>query len=420
MVCTKNTSCLSTNYYYFNKHKNNIMKIQIKTIFSALILVIVIVYLAACNESNTPKVKVFKVEPSKFVLVYGDSIVMKATLDGQEVKAEWQIIPEGVVSIDSTGKVKALKVGKGSIAATYKDYSAKADFEITSVEYFLPYLRMFDDEKKIYEYETSLGHTIEVKDSSLAYYMFSTNSEVLPQVAYIAGKAIQMFTTKDVLTSRQFIDYMASKGFTTDGQILYGYMMAYKSPFKTVSAYAILDTIPNYPLKTGMCFNVVNPILEAIPYPELDWNASLSVIQAKEGSKGYTLSDIRTDNLGRKEYIYGKRKETTEFTEMFITRYLFDTNNKLIKSTLIIIPAHYVFTPMGTDAFSINPKFLTLASSQGYVETNMTGDASRKVYSNSEKDNKFTLRSWRIKIGGYMYIGAGLDFVPYNGPDEID
>lgn len=396
------------------------IKIQMKNIFSALFLVLSSIYLTGCNENDTPTVKVFKVDPSKFVLAHGDSIVIKATLDGQEVKADWQVTPEGIVSVDSTGKVKALKVGSGSITATYEGYSAKAEFEITSVEYFLPYLRFFDDKQKIFEYETSLGHTLAAQDSTTSYYMYSTNSAVLPQVAYVVGQAIQIFTTKEVLTSQQFKDFMASKGFTTDGQVLYGYMMAYTSPFKTVKAYAIVDTIPNYPVKTGMCFAAANPILEAIPYPQLDWSATLSAIQSWEESRGYKLSDTRTDGSGRKEYIYGKRTETTEFTEMFVTRYLFDTNNKLIKSTLIIIPANYVFTPMGTDAFSVNEDFLKLASSQGYVETPMASAPNRKVYSNSAKDNKFTLRSWRIKIGGYLYIGAGLDFVPYNGPDEID
>ena len=101
-------------------------------------------------------------------------------------------------------------------------------------------------------------------------------------------------------------------------------------------------------------------------------------------------------------------------------RYLFSKDNQLIKSTTILVPAQYAVTPLGSGAFSMNDEFKTLITSDGYVEKPMASDPQRKIYGNSSKNNKFTVRTWNLTINGHKYVGAGFDFVPYNGPDEIE
>ena len=401
------------------------MTTKIRKLYAVSIVLVAVMMCVGCKkEEQVVLPKVFKIAPTQVQLTYGDYIELKATLDDKEVKASWLAVSDGIVSIDENGKVKALKIGKCTVTATYETYSATAEIEVVAmnnVELFLPHLRFFDDKQSVLDYETALGHTLTTQDEAMQYYMFATKSTSMPQVGYLLGQAIQIYASKEVLTSEKFIQFMASKGFVTDGKVLYGYYVAYTSPFSTVNAFAVVDKVPgNDQMATGMCFTVKNPKLSAMPYPVTDWSSTPQAIESYEKSRGYKLTEKRTDDKGRTEYIFGKKTEYNEFTEVFVQRYLFSKDNQLIKSTTILVPAQYAVTPLGSGAFSMNDEFKTLITSDGYVEKPMASDPQRKIYGNSSKNNKFTVRTWNLTINGHKYVGAGFDFVPYNGPDEIE
>lgn len=391
---------------------------------ATLMLVATVGLLFSCKKEEP---KTFKVSPESIVFTaVGEEHQLSATLDGKAVKATWSATPDGVVEITAEGKAKLLKEGTGKITAKYETYTATINFSsnIAVVEtYVMPYLRMFDDIEKIKAYEASLGHEFlaEQSDPSMGAYYFKTKSELMPMVGYMVGQAIQVFAANaDVVKSDAFKAFMAEKGFTTTGEISMGYYMPFDSPYKTVTAWANADNLPDYGVVPGMCFGIKYPEMTAISYPKLDWNATAQQIETFETGRGYTKNTTRNLEGGKTLVVYGHKEEKAEFTEYYINYYFFSAEDKLIKVASCIIPAEYVLKPMG-EAFSLTYSFKTfITETEGYVESDVAGQANRKVYTKESAGNKFTINMWNLTIGGSKYVAAGLEFVPFNGPDEID
>ncbi len=233
---------------------------------------------------------------------------------------------------------------------------------------------MFDGVEKIKEYEASLGHEFleEESDPSMAYYLFKTRSELMPTVGYMVGQAVQVFAANaDVVKSDAFKAFMAEKGFTTTGEISYGYYMPFTSPYQTVTAWANADNLPDWGIVPGMCFSIKYPEMSAISYPKLDWNATAQQVETFETGRGYTKNTTRNLADGKTLVIYGHKEEKAEFTEYYINYYFFSAENKLIKVASCIIPAEYVLKPMG-EAFSVTNSLLTfITGTEGYVESDI-------------------------------------------------
>lgn len=390
---------------------------------ATLMLVATVGLFFSCKEDD-PKPKVFKISPAEIVFTaIGEEHQLTATLDGEAVKATWSAAPDGLVEITEDGKVKLLSQGYGKITAKYETYTATISFSCSLPElYVIPYLRMFDGFEKILVYEASLGHEwlSEQSDPSMGYYLFKTNSELMPMVGYMVGQVAQVYADAEVIMSEEFKAFMAEKGFTTTGEVSYGYYMPFTSPYETVSAWGQTSTIEDYGIVPGMCFKAQNPTMTAISYPNLDWNSTAQQIEAFETGRGYTKNTTRNLADGKTLVVYGHKEEKAEFTEYYINYYFFSAEDKLIKVAFCIIPAQYVLTPMG-EAFSLTDSFKTfITTGEGYTERNVEGGANRKVYTKESAGNKFTINMWNLTIGVSEYVAAGLEFVPFDGPDEID
>ena len=368
------------------------------------------------------------ISPQSIDLQVGDTLQLTAELQTLRAIApdslHWEVSDTTLATVSKEGLFTALKAGTGTVTAVIGELSDQVPFTIKegTETFFMPYLRIMDPKDKILEYEASLGHKLVAEDKEMGILTFETNSELIPQLSYLLGQAVSMYAAPEVLQSKAFIDYMASQGFTTTGELLYDYYMEYTSPYETVAAAAVAAPIPDmedYP--TSMDFTLVNPKLEAIPYPNLNWNATQDEVTKFETARGYKQNgDPRIDEKQRTELIFTTRAEKKEYTEMFITRYLFDKDGKLLKASLTTIPAQYILTPAG-DMIKLTEDFVALYQKEGYTEEaiNEADQPAYSVYKNEAKDNKFTVITWNLKIDGVAYQGAGLEFVPFNGPNEI-
>lgn len=297
--------------------------------------------------------------------------------------------------------------------------------EPENVDFPFPDLRWFDTRDMIVAFEEGQGSKLVQEDKEMGYMLFSTKFDNVPQIGYVMGMAIQMYTDSATLVSDKFIAFMKEKGFTTDGKNNNGYV-SYKSSWSTINAYALLRTqqIEGGELKPGMCFTYVAPVLKAIPYPMLKWDASQDEIKKYEKEQGYELISNNTDKYNHKVITFNKKEEKKEFTEMFAHRYIFD-GDKLIKVSLIIAPPGYVMT-IYEGGFMTSQDFETLVRNEGYKSERKSQEVDGKkvefqVYSNQEKKIKFTLVPWKINLNGNNGCGAaGLDFVPFDGPDLVN
>ena len=389
-----------------------------KSLLSLLLIVATTLSFFSCEEKENKPAGTFKVEPEEILFeTIGEEVMLKATLNGEEVKASYQATPEGLVEISPDGKVKLIKEGAGTITAKYEEYSATIKFA-TAELYVLPYLRMFDGVERIKAYEESLGHKLVNYDADFNTYYFYTNSKLFPQVIYIIGQMHVMYSTPEVLKSKEFQDFMKENGFNTTGEISYGYYMPFTSNFETIEPWACVENMPDYGLNASMCFQVKNPIIQSLSYPKLDWGTSAATIDAFETARGYAKNTERNLAEGRKTVIYTYKKELPEFTEMYINYYFFDSSDKLIKVASLLFPAQYVLTPMG-EAYNFNADFEEFIATEGYTK-NLNEEEHFAVFTNEAKDNKFTINMWNITLDGSVHVGAAFEYVPFNGPDEID
>ena len=157
---------------YKNYNNKKITAMRKKSLLSLLLIVATTLSFFSCEEKENKPAGTFKVEPEEILFeTIGEEVMLKATLNGEEVKASYQATPEGLVEISPDGKVKLIKEGAGTITAKYEEYSATIKFA-TAELYVLPYLRMFDGVERIKAYEESLGHKLVNYDADFNTYYF--------------------------------------------------------------------------------------------------------------------------------------------------------------------------------------------------------------------------------------------------------
>lgn len=312
-----------------------------------------------------------------------------------------------------------------SVSSCSSNEPEKPDSKPEKAEFPFPDLRWFDTRDMIIAYENSQGSQLVQEDKDMGYMLFSTSFTNVPQIGYVEGMAIQMYTDSATLVSDKFIEFMKEKGFTTDGKNNNGYIK-YNSNWSTVNAYAMLRSqkVEGGELQPGMCFTYVAPVLTAIPYPLLNWSVTKDEVMSYEKEKGYDLISETTDKYNHKVLTFNKKTERKEFTEMFANRYIFE-GNRLIKVSLIIAPSGYVMT-IYQGGFMTNPDFENMIKNEGYKIDRKTQVVDGKkeeyqVFSNADKKIKFTLVPWSINLNGNAgNSAAGLDFVPFDGPDLVE
>ncbi len=108
--------------------------------FKLLIAVALMIFAVSCEETNKPeKIAVQKVTVSRTTktLIVGEDFTIKATVEpsnatNKEVK--WQSDDSDVASVDTNGKVKAIKAGTATITVTTVDGNKTATCRVTVEE----------------------------------------------------------------------------------------------------------------------------------------------------------------------------------------------------------------------------------------------------------------------------------------------
>ena len=295
-------------------------------------------------------------------------------------------------------------------------------------KFYLPYLRFFDSMEEVEAFETSRGNTFSGKDETMDFIGFSSTSTAMPVVMYIVGRASQINMTAETLKSQEFLDFMKANGFETNAQINSGMMIfqVKNEKLKTVaSAFSVVDKVAagGYNAEC-VCFTMKPPVLENLNLPLIDWNADIKKIKTFEQNRKFKEITTRIDDKGRKEVIFGKRAETSEYDIIDVVKYLFAKDSeKLVKITYQLHPAHFVLQPQG-DAFSTYKTFDELLTKKmEYTKRKATIPATgpkKDVYESKDKSHKFTLEQWNMKIEGKKRPMAGIAIVPFAGDDIIE
>lgn len=295
-------------------------------------------------------------------------------------------------------------------------------------KFYLPYLRFFDSMDEVEAFEIARGNTFVGKDETFDYIGFSSTSTAMPMVMYTVGRASQINMTADILQSDEFINFMKDNGFETDKTIANGMMMfqVKNEKLKTVaSAFSVIDKVAagNYPVEC-VCFTMKPPVLGSLNLPLIDWEANINKIKTFEQNRQFKELTTRIDDKGRKEVVFGKRIETSEYDIIDVVKYLFGKGSeKLIKITYQLHPAHFVLEPQG-DAFSTYKAFNELLTKKmEYTKRKATIPANgpkKDVYESKDKSHKFTLEQWKVKIEGKNRQMAGIAIVPFAGDDIIE
>lgn len=287
--------------------------------------------------------------------------------------------------------------------------------------YILPYLRWWDGGDGIQAFESARGSKQVSYDPSFDLYVYSTGNELQPTISYIVGMYAQVDMSSEVLTSPSFYAFMKENGFEPTGEPQNSMQYFTSSKYKQTVVYSVVEPIDlgdGNTMPTALVFAMKTPELTSVPSPMLNWQASPDEVKAFEvqaGFKGPKESTVSDGAIQR--YQYSKKTETDEFTELFIRLYDFK-DGKLIKATSIAIPNDYIYQVNG-DAINPYQYFIDMIKKDGY--TSRKGDNGRQVYDNEAKGNKFTFETWsNIKVNGFTMKGAGMAFVPFDGPDEID
>lgn len=287
--------------------------------------------------------------------------------------------------------------------------------------YVLPFLRWWDGGDGIKAFESARGSKQESYDPSFDLYVYSTGNKLQPKISYIVGMYAQMEMASEVLTSPSFYAFMKENGFEPTGEPQNSMQYFASNKYKQLTVYSVvapIDLGEGNTMPTALVFAMKAPELSSVPYPLLNWQASLDDVKAFETQAGFTGPKESTVKNGEiKRYQFSKKTEKDEFTELFIRLYDFQ-GDKLIKATSIAIPNDYIYQVNG-DAINPYQYFIDMVKKDGY--TSRKGANHRQVYDNQAKGNKFTFETWsNIKVNGFTMKGAGMAFVPFDGPDEID
>ena len=287
--------------------------------------------------------------------------------------------------------------------------------------YILPYLRWWDGGDGIKAFESARGSKQESYDPSFDLYVYSTGNELQPTISYIVGMYAQVNMSSKVLTSPSFYAFMKKNGFEPVGEPQNSMQYFTSSKYKQTTVYSVVEPIDlgeGNTKPTALVFAMKAPELSSVPYPMRNWQAAPDDIKAFETQAGFTGPKESTVSNGAIQRLqYFKKTETDEFTELFI--HLYDLRDgKLIQATSIAIPNDYIYQISG-DAINPYQYFIDMVKKDGY--TSRKGENGRQVYDNQAKGNKFTFETWsNIKVNGFTMKGAGMAFVPFDGPDEID
>lgn len=285
----------------------------------------------------------------------------------------------------------------------------------------MPFLRWWDGGDGIKAFESARGSKQESYDPAFDSYVYNTGNKLQPSISYVVGAYAQMVMSPEVLTSPSFYAFMKKNGFEPAGKPENSMQFFTSENYKQTTVYSVvapIDLGEGYTMPTALVFAMKNPELSSIPYPMLNWQATLDEIKTFETQAGFTGPKESTVKDGEvKRYQFSKKTEKDEFTELFIRLYDF-RDGKLIKATSIAIPNDYIYQING-DALNPYQYFIDMIKKDGY--TSRKGDNGRQVYDNQAKGNKFTFETWsNVKVNGFTMKGAGMAFVPFDGPDEID
>lgn len=301
-------------------------------------------------------------------------------------------------------------------------------------EFFLPFLRWWDNVEDLKAFEENRGNQLsfeQADQSGSTYLLYSTDSQDFPSIIYLhgSGQAVVQADnsdperTKQLLSSNEFNAFLKHYGFEPEGDPVDGYQMYKSTKYTTVNLVVYLTQIvisEDYILEPGIYCTSIDPKLNEIPFPLLDWNATPEMVAKYEGLRNFEAKEavnIKDNVVG---YPFSYKRELLGYTKLYAPRYEFK-DGKLARITLWITPHEYVFKRFGDGVWETYQDFNDMAEAAGYKRTKSSDpEVKVDVYVKEGGNNKFTLEMYNLNVNGKKMVAAALAFVPAEGPDVVE
>lgn len=296
-------------------------------------------------------------------------------------------------------------------------------------DFMLPYLRWWDDLETLKEFEGGRGSKISYEESTgpgAAQLVFDTKSPMFPKISYMAGdaypQAVAYAKDESVFKNPKFLPFLKHYGFEPNGEEKDG-IWKFESKIYTTASLTAYTKDLKYGESTfgkGLYFLSVQPKLNEIPLPFMNWDATPEHVKKYEESRAFVTMNKVKINDHVEGYPFSYKKELLMYTKLYAPRYEFK-DGKLARITLWLVPDAYVYRRVGDGVWQTNPEFDSIAKKYGYSkEKSKQNGINKDVYLNKEKGNKFTIEMYSINVNGKVTPAAALAFVPYDGPDVIE
>lgn len=344
-----------------------------------------------------------------------ETMQLRATLKGEQVTPTYSSDNQAVATVDEEGIVTGISAGTAIITAKHGERTTDIRVKVRAISFLLPYLKLYNTPDHIIEYETARGHTASI-DAELGSIHVTTTNKDFPGIVYYAGARAQLFPSDPfVMTTKKFAAFMATQGFVANPTVYpwYTYTTYTNSKYKTVSFFSVTKAQPAYRNLEGLSMQVVAQPAFALPYPQLDWDSTVDQIKAYEASQGRTLnSDVVRSNTGNRTIIFSKKTDTSEYTELFGTYYIFNRDGQLVQQDMVIAPAGLVLGNVATESFTILDTTLATLQADGYVKDGnyKNGVTNVDVFKNNDRGLKLILGTMSANVSGYRTMMARFRF----------
>ncbi len=417
-------------------------------------VLVFVVALSACNDPKmvmpprsqwtegvepAPSSDRILVDPSTVELYPKERLQLVVKRGATAVAARFKSADSTILAVDGEGRVRYVKEGKTEIIVFVdKDSVMVASAALPVPEFKLPtpYLRFYDGREAIIPHERKQGHTLISDDRDLDVITFKTSraeAYYFPKVGYSLRKGVQIYPADSIyLEDPRLLEQMERLGYPVDETLTQQYRQYAQyggsnkfyekfTQFKSEKANVYMVNYPSaYPVH-GIVFNPKPLAPVAIELPLLEWGATPEQVKTFETTRGYEFK-VRANVEGiegRTIEIYSKKTELEDFTQLWAPRYVFE-QGKLIGVTLLLHPLEYYLTSNGPNAFDFVSENLPKLKEQFPKDRKAAENSKLKIFYNEEKRQKVYFEQWFISVNESSSIAAGLVFLPYDGPDQLD
>lgn len=425
---------------------------RIYCILSILIVSAIILLPISCKkEPNTPKQdttparkytsRPLTVNPARVEAFYpGHYVQFVVTRGPDPVLCTFSSSNSEIVAVDSEGRIRHKGVGKVNIYAINKGDTAIIPVNALpkpELIPFLPYMRFFDGEDAIIAYEEAQGHKLSIRDASMGSLTFTPSMKeefYFSSITYLNRRLAFISCDSATINDPKIVDYFSKLGYSYDKDKSDQWNASFPETFHffktsrhtTSTTYLVLkNTAKQYGYTTGIVVEAVAPTLDAnatVPFPYMKWGATPEQVRTWEesrGSKFMARASVEGKDNRHKE-VYSIKEDRGEYTYLEAPRYVFE-DGKLIGVTVLVSPIE-LWAKSAGDVFEVVPP------AEQILKRDFPQQEKKKVsptievviYKNQDKEQKFFLQQWNIKVNGSGTLAIGFVFLPYAGDDYID